>query len=334
MPERHAVVDPGDLLPFVVGNSRPGFGAAPPFLLTLSRGPEGVFDLHDDGGRALVAVLTDACDNSGDAVGLVVLASRDEAPGEDLLALLLDEALVEARLGRRSHIEVALEGALRPHEALLQTRGLVRRFDLITMERYGPWQAVEPPASWTWADLSAERYDEAAVLVRAAFAGHPGVNFPPPEQGRAHALGKSPPVRLLLDRARVAGWVSMRAEADGSAMVESLARHPADRGRGLGAALLTEALRRLEMSGCALVRLHVAAANVGALVLYERFGFQATQTMPVYSMATPTSACMASADSTSRTLSASAPGSNGERNPAERISSPNGAEPPRAHKAM
>jgi hypothetical protein len=52
-----------------------------------------VFDLHDDAGRALVAVLIDACENSGDAAELVLLASRDEEPGEDLLALLLDEAL-------------------------------------------------------------------------------------------------------------------------------------------------------------------------------------------------------------------------------------------------
>jgi len=101
MPERHAIADIADLKPFLAHHARSGLGAAPSFLLTLSLRPEGVFDLHDDAGRALVAVLIDACDNSGDAAELLLLASRDELPSEDLLALLLNEALAEARLGPR-----------------------------------------------------------------------------------------------------------------------------------------------------------------------------------------------------------------------------------------
>ncbi len=96
MPERRPVADIADLLPFVARHALSGLGAAPAFLLTLSRGPGGVFDLHDEDGRALVAVLTDARDNTGDAAGLALLASRDEAPGEAMLALLLNAAF-EAR---------------------------------------------------------------------------------------------------------------------------------------------------------------------------------------------------------------------------------------------
>lgn len=287
MPERHAIADIADLQPFLARHARTGLGAAPAFLLGLSLRPDGVFDLHDDGGRALVAVLIDACNNSGDAAELVLLASRAEVPSEDLLALLLDEALAEARRGPRGQLEVTLDALMRPHQALLETRGFTWRFDLVTMERHGPWRAVASPPGWTWADLSTERYDEAARLVRAAFAGHPGVDFPPAEQSRAHSLGKPLPVRLLLDGDRVAGWVSVRADPDGSAMVESLARHPADRGRGLGAVLLTEGLRQLEAAGLAPVRLDVAAANEDALALYKRFGCRATDTVPILAVATP-----------------------------------------------
>ena len=123
--------------------------------------------------------------------------------------------------------------------------------------------------------------------MRAAFAGHPGVNFPPAAQGRSHALGNSLSVRPLLDGERLAGWVSVRAEPDGSAMVESLVRHTGDRGRGLGAVLLTETLRGLEAAGLAPVRLDVAAANDGALALYTGFGFRVTDTVPVHGVATP-----------------------------------------------
>lgn len=69
-------------------------------------------------------------------------------------------------------------------------------------------------------------------------------------------------------------------------MVESLARDPADRGRGLGAALLTEALRQLEAAGLAPVRLDVAAANEDALALYKGFGFRATDIVPIHAAAT------------------------------------------------
>lgn len=285
MPERHAVADIADLQPFLARHARTGLGAAPTFLLGLSLRPDGVFDLHDDAGRALVAVLIDACDNSGDAAELVLLASRVEVPSEDLLALLFDEALVEARRGPRGQLEVTLDALIRPHRALLEARRFTWRFDLVTMEKHGSWKAVEPPLGWIWADLSAERYDEAAGLVRAAFSGHPGVNFPSAEQSRAHSLGKPLPVRLLLDGDRVAGWVSVRAEPDGSAMVESLARHPADRGRGLGAILLTEGLRRLEAAGLAPVRLDVIAINESALALYKGFGFRATDTVSVHAAA-------------------------------------------------
>ena len=106
MPVRHPVADVADLEPFLARHARSGLGAAPAFLLGQSLGPAGVFDLHDDAGRALVAVLIDACDNSGDAAELVLLASRDEAPDEGLLALLLDEALAGARRGPRSHLKV------------------------------------------------------------------------------------------------------------------------------------------------------------------------------------------------------------------------------------
>jgi len=112
------------------------------------------------------------------------------------------------------------------------------------------------------------------------------VNFPPAKQGRTHALAKSLPVRLLLDGDRMAGWVSVRAEPDGSAMVESLARHPIDRGRGLGAALLSEGLRQLDTARLAPVRLDVAAANEDALALYEEFGFRATDEVPIHAVAT------------------------------------------------
>ncbi len=55
--------------------------------------------------------------------------------------------------------------------------------------------------------------------------------------------------------------------------VESIAVEPSARGRGLGRALLKEALARFETIGFDLVELRVDADNPGAIALYESLGF-------------------------------------------------------------
>ncbi len=285
MVRRHRVHDIADLREFVERHSQAGLGAAPGFLLELARGPDSVFDLHDAAGRAMVAVLTDRCHNSADAAELVLLACR-EAPDQTIIATLLDAALTEVRRGPRSSLEVPLGAAMRPHEALLRTRGLASRFAMVTLEQSGPWQPAEPPVGWSWTELTAERCLGLTALIRAAFAGHPGVNFPPPEHGWTHALAKTPANRVLVDGSRLAGGVSVRGEADGSGVVEYIARHPDDRGRGVGAVLLTEAMRQLASHGLQPVRLDAAVANERALRLYQGFGFTVTDTVPIYGVRT------------------------------------------------
>ncbi len=286
-PHRRPAAGTADLLAFIARHRLADLPAPPDILLGLALDARSILDLHDAAGRALVAVLTDACDNADNAVDLAVLACREPAIAPALMAALLGEAEQEARRGPRRSLELALDPAIQPHESLLRARGFHQRYAMVTMEQRGPGLAAEPDAGWSWADLSPERCNDAQRLIRAAFTGLPGINFPPAEGWRRRALAKTPPDRLLFEGVRLAGCVSVHGEPDGAGLVNTLARDPADRGRGLGAVLMTEGLRQLHALGCSPIRLHVAAQNGRALSLYERCGFVSTDVTPVHALATP-----------------------------------------------
>ena len=62
----------------------------------------------------------------------------------------------------------------------------------------------------------------------------------------------------------------------------NLAVHPRYRRRGLGRALLTEALRQARALGVQVAWLEVRPSNLPALELYESFGFKKAGTRPLY----------------------------------------------------
>jgi RimJ/RimL family protein N-acetyltransferase len=89
------------------------------------------------------------------------------------------------------------------------------------------------------------------------------------DRGRVYALlgsGAHPPV---------IGHVLVSFDASGSeAELENLALVEAERGRGLGAAMLEELLARLALRGVRRVKLGTAAADARVLHFYQRLGFR------------------------------------------------------------
>ncbi len=68
------------------------------------------------------------------------------------------------------------------------------------------------------------------------------------------------------------GWANVRLLDSGAGYVQQLAVDEAERGRGLGRALLLEALHRLRDRGADRLSLTVYAANESALALYRSVG--------------------------------------------------------------
>ena len=212
--ERRAVPDTSDpgLLDFIARHRVSDLPAEPEFLLRLTRGPASVLDLRVGGERALVAVLTDACDNAANSAEMVVLAFRGATLPGPAFALALDAAEQEASRGPRTSLEVGLVPAVLAHEPLLRARGFRERYAMVRMERADASADMATLApGLRWADLTAATYLDSHDLIRAAFQGLPGVSFAPAEQGRERALSKMPPDRLLFDDAGMAGFASVYA---------------------------------------------------------------------------------------------------------------------------
>jgi ribosomal-protein-alanine N-acetyltransferase len=78
-----------------------------------------------------------------------------------------------------------------------------------------------------------------------------------------------------------AGFVMARSIV-GEAEIVSLGVRPVDRRRGIGAALLADALYRAVVLGAAAVYLEVAEDNAGAIALYRGAGFEVAGRRPEY----------------------------------------------------
>jgi ribosomal-protein-alanine N-acetyltransferase len=80
---------------------------------------------------------------------------------------------------------------------------------------------------------------------------------------------------------RVLAYAGMWLILD-EAHVTNVAVHPAERGRGLGDALLSELERRAAASGCRRMTLEVRPSNAVAQALYVKHGFVARGRRPGY----------------------------------------------------
>ena len=109
-----------------------------------------------------------------------------------------------------------------------------------------------------------------------------------------HAFGAGMLLYLLLNagegfqvaeaEGEVVGYIVVRRESVRRARAElpTFAVREDVRGRGIGSALLGQALEYLEQSGVRRVVLQVSVQNHAAQRLYERFGFKAERTLPGY----------------------------------------------------
>jgi ribosomal protein S18 acetylase RimI-like enzyme len=92
---------------------------------------------------------------------------------------------------------------------------------------------------------------------------------------------------LLADGDIGVGTVQGIADRIGAGGIQNLGIVPAYRGKGLGAALLLQALHGFRQSGLARATLEVTAQNETAIQMYRRLGFRFRKTL-YRSVDTPT----------------------------------------------
>jgi ribosomal protein S18 acetylase RimI-like enzyme len=84
---------------------------------------------------------------------------------------------------------------------------------------------------------------------------------------------------LVTSPAGPAGTVQGVCDRTGTGAIQNLGVLPAHRGRGLGEALLLQALRGFRAAGLRQAMLEVTAQNDGAVRLYRRVGFRCRKTL-------------------------------------------------------
>ncbi len=195
--------------------------------------------------------------------------------------------------------EARLRAFLPSHEraALDRLRGdgyrFVCAFLRMRLDADAPAPAQPWPAGVQAAEFDPERDAEAVHAVLAeAFEDHVDVGGPGSyAQWRREVLGhpRLEPALWVLAREgeRLVGAVVAFPE-DGYGWVKALGVLRAARGRGIAAALLGEAIRRLRAHGLAAVELGVDAASpTGATRLYERAGMRLVRRTDVYEKRVP-----------------------------------------------
>lgn len=261
--------------------------AVPRFLDELTSGHAGVFDLWVDGRREVLAVVVDTCDNPDNAADLVVLGLRDATIAAPLFTELL--ALAFAAAGPRSQLDIALDPFVQPHRGILHQRGFCFAYANHRMRRAAP-VTVTPrtplPAAARFVAIDETNVGDYYAVVRGAFAEIPGASVPSREAFCRSALARANSARqlLLAVNDQVIGFATINVDMSTSPSigeVHSIGRDPTVRGRGLGEHLLGQALELLAAAGVEQLELEVAAPNLGALDLYERFGFEVVSTLEV-----------------------------------------------------
>ena len=127
--------------------------------------------------------------------------------------------------------------------------------------------------------------DDTALMRLESAAWSPEAGFPSVFE-RVTATGapffgadNPPDAHLVAElNGSVVGYIRLKApsrlpENAHVMQVQGLAVHPSARRRGIGAMLLTAAVRRTRERGARKLTLRVLSTNTGAIALYERLGF-------------------------------------------------------------
>ncbi len=106
---------------------------------------------------------------------------------------------------------------------------------------------------------------------------------PGPFWERTHEMGRYVGVR---DGGALVAMAGERLRPPGATEISAVCTAPEARGRGLAAALVTDAAHAIAERG-EQPFLHVAASNVGAIALYERLGFRVRRAVVFRGYRTP-----------------------------------------------
>lgn len=213
-----------------------------------------------DGGRQYV--VAGPWRRRSDIVELIEIS-----PGKRRAELL--EAVTGALIARGTRLLILDVG---PYSV---DRGLVRAADLVSVERIVEYERADCRVAPRASTLEIRPYvpsdrDAVLALERRSF---PWLWWNSQDEWDAYVATPEVDVIVGFERGRMVGYAGTTCyRREGH--LDRLAVQEADQGKGFGAALLVEALARLDRAGARRVRLTTQEDNVRSQALYERYGFR------------------------------------------------------------
>lgn len=262
-----------------------------PLLTDLVSDQGGIIDLWRGDRRAMVAVVTDTCENASNSAELVMLGQRARLVGPDALATMLDAAEAFVASGPRDSLSITFPPFPLAHRDMLAARGYVSARLAYVMSRPAnrpaPELSAPLPEGARFVDVDPTWIEPFYRTLSASFDAVPGAYVPSLETFRTLRLSAPIPARLLVQGDRVLGFVSVElAEGGRIGNINSLGRHPDLVGGGVGAHLLAEGMRTLSAGApVARFRLHTAATNHRSNRLCRSFGFRTVHTISSFTRA-------------------------------------------------
>jgi ribosomal-protein-alanine N-acetyltransferase len=156
-------------------------------------------------------------------------------------------------------------------EEHLEKRGFRPLTDVVTLSKFGRNLPAPSPCSADVRPASDADVPAAAVVDRAAFTAPWWYS----EDTMRRRAGRAAHFAVATLAGEVVGYAEGELRLP-VAHLNRIAVHPAHQGRGVGAALLRDALRAFWRQGAGYVTLNTQSDNVYSQRLYRRFGFEAT----------------------------------------------------------
>lgn len=139
---------------------------------------------------------------------------------------------------------------------------------------------LEPEMKWQ--GYQEELFDLYYDTLVSAFGKRPGIVVLPREVQKERCQQFGFKLQLLTRGNEVLGFVRVEHHPDGTGELVSLARNPAQRGKGLGRLIVAKGIEAVKKLGANRVTLEVTLVNPVALNLYQEMGFRPTLAMDTW----------------------------------------------------
>lgn len=231
-----------------------------------------VFDLHDNSGRAGVAVLLDKINNIANDSSLEILGRRAGLDKLDLTKQMISLAL-KSNPKRRSGIQFGLnEDELLEAELIrIGFRHYYDTFDMMNSD-------VENTKTSALSQIiEATVHDSVQIykLLCESFAKNPDTSIPDFDVWRNNFESSSSKYYVWKDDVGIRGFANLiLMDEQNSSEIRTVGVHPDCREQGIGQGLIEYCLQRTLSSGLKNCNLTVSASNERALSIYLRSGFR------------------------------------------------------------